>query len=263
VAPDLTRVATYERTVAASLTRVWENVLDWEHLPWLHRTTFSSVRLLRDDPDGWRAMIGIGPRGDEAEVDVRLDRERRRYLTTTVGGVGAGTEILTRLTLLDTGTRVEVEFAVPGVAPEHAPHVGAAYVRTYERLWNEDEDMMVQRQTILDRRRGAAAEPMALGPIDLLRDRLPLVVGDFRVVDVGGTLVAHAITCPHRGGPLGETAIDDGCVVCPWHGYRFDVRSGTGSAARLRLPRAHVTVDAMTGEAYLSTAREPAGAPGR
>jgi hypothetical protein len=28
-------VATYERTVRASLDRVRENVLDWEHLPWL------------------------------------------------------------------------------------------------------------------------------------------------------------------------------------------------------------------------------------
>jgi hypothetical protein len=42
----LTPVATYERTVRASLDHVRENVLDWEHLPWLHPETFSHVRLL-------------------------------------------------------------------------------------------------------------------------------------------------------------------------------------------------------------------------
>jgi pyruvate oxidase len=24
--------------------------------------------------------------------------------------------------------------------------------------------------------------------------------------------------CPHGGGPLGEGHIDDGCLICPWHG---------------------------------------------
>jgi nitrite reductase (NADH) small subunit len=33
-------------------------------------------------------------------------------------------------------------------------------------------------------------------------------------------------TCPHEGGPLGEGSIENGCVVCPWHGYAFDLRTG-------------------------------------
>lgn len=32
--------------------------------------------------------------------------------------------------------------------------------------------------------------------------------------------------CPHNGGPLVEGVVRDGCVVCPWHWYRFDLRSG-------------------------------------
>ena len=27
-------------------------------------------------------------------------------------------------------------------------------------------------------------------------------------------------------GPLEEAAVEDGCVRCPWHGYRFDLRTG-------------------------------------
>ena len=37
---------------------------------------------------------------------------------------------------------------------------------------------------------------------------------------------ALEIRCPHRGGSLGEGAID-GCVVtCPWHQWKFDIKSG-------------------------------------
>jgi nitrite reductase (NADH) small subunit len=32
--------------------------------------------------------------------------------------------------------------------------------------------------------------------------------------------------CPHEGGPLGEGIVEDGKVVCPWHGYPFDVHTG-------------------------------------
>lgn len=32
--------------------------------------------------------------------------------------------------------------------------------------------------------------------------------------------------CPHAGGPLHEGTVVRGCVVCPWHGYRFDLASG-------------------------------------
>ena len=33
---ELVIAAVYKREVAASLERVWENVYDWEHLPFLH-----------------------------------------------------------------------------------------------------------------------------------------------------------------------------------------------------------------------------------
>ena len=55
----LTRVATYDRTVRASLDRVRENVLDWEHLPWLHPETFSLVRLLDRRRDGFRVESAL------------------------------------------------------------------------------------------------------------------------------------------------------------------------------------------------------------
>jgi len=44
--------------------------------------------------------------------------------------------------------------------------------------------------------------------------------------NVNGTLYAVDNTCPHAGGPLGEGKMREGIVECPWHGWKFDVRTG-------------------------------------
>jgi nitrite reductase (NADH) small subunit len=33
-------------------------------------------------------------------------------------------------------------------------------------------------------------------------------------------------TCPHLGAPLGQGTLVDGLLVCPWHYWSFDARSG-------------------------------------
>lgn len=59
----------------------------------------------------------------------------------------------------------------------------------------------------------------------------------------GSDVCAVASVCTHRGAPLGER-IEDGCVVCPWHGSRFDVRDGSvaGGPATFPLPRYDVRI---------------------
>jgi nitrite reductase/ring-hydroxylating ferredoxin subunit len=44
--------------------------------------------------------------------------------------------------------------------------------------------------------------------------------------NVGGTFFALDNTCTHVGGPLGEGALEGAAVTCPWHGAKFDVRTG-------------------------------------
>jgi nitrite reductase (NADH) small subunit len=51
------------------------------------------------------------------------------------------------------------------------------------------------------------------------------------VANVGGDICVLDGTCPHEGGPLGEGSIEDGRVVCPWHGYAFDVHTGEAQDA--------------------------------
>jgi nitrite reductase/ring-hydroxylating ferredoxin subunit/uncharacterized membrane protein len=50
------------------------------------------------------------------------------------------------------------------------------------------------------------------------------------VVGVSGKLHAMGATCSHYGGPMEEGTVDEGCLVCPWHGSRF--RLSDGSVAR-------------------------------
>jgi nitrite reductase/ring-hydroxylating ferredoxin subunit len=80
-------------------------------------------------------------------------------------------------------------------------------------------------------------------------------------VDVGGVSVlvsrsgrkvyAVANRCTHRGAPLDDGEIADGCVTCPWHGSRFDLADGSvlrGPATRpqpaleARVAKGHVQV---------------------
>jgi nitrite reductase [NAD(P)H] small subunit len=39
-------------------------------------------------------------------------------------------------------------------------------------------------------------------------------------------LHAVAADCPHADGPLQDGLVADGCVTCPLHGRRFDLRTG-------------------------------------
>jgi len=46
------------------------------------------------------------------------------------------------------------------------------------------------------------------------------------VANVDGAVAVIDSVCPHEGGPLGEGIIEGSRVVCTWHAYAFDVRSG-------------------------------------
>ncbi len=53
---------------------------------------------------------------------------------------------------------------------------------------------------------------------------------------LNGDLSALDNWCPHRRGPLGQGWIDGGAVVCPWHSWAFDLKSGRAEPP----DRAHV-----------------------
>jgi 3-phenylpropionate/trans-cinnamate dioxygenase ferredoxin component len=49
---------------------------------------------------------------------------------------------------------------------------------------------------------------------------------DIALFNVAGTFFAIDNGCTHEEGPLAEGEIEGHEVTCPWHGARFDVRTG-------------------------------------
>jgi nitrite reductase/ring-hydroxylating ferredoxin subunit len=222
-------------------------VFDWEHLPALHEQDFHRVELLDSGRWGWRVRLVNQP-GDASRAQVlemRSDKRARQYIVSTLEGPGKGTKISTALAPRSAHrTKVNVEFFVPDSVSNSAA-VGARYVEVYTRLWDQDEAMMMRREQVLSarrRRRRPVPKRKIVGALADVRASLPLLVPfgseTFRIVELDGELVAHAVICPHWLGPLDETAIIDGCIRCPWHGYRFDVRTGANRDGHgMSLPR--------------------------
>ncbi|MEO7142976.1 MAG: Rieske (2Fe-2S) protein [Bryobacteraceae bacterium] len=48
----------------------------------------------------------------------------------------------------------------------------------------------------------------------------------YAVCNLGGEIHALGGICPHAGGPLGQGMVHDNMLVCPWHSYEYDIRSG-------------------------------------
>jgi nitrite reductase/ring-hydroxylating ferredoxin subunit len=46
------------------------------------------------------------------------------------------------------------------------------------------------------------------------------------VANVNGSISAMDNVCLHQGGPLGLGVIEGGKLVCPWHGWQYDPKTG-------------------------------------
>ena len=59
-------------------------------------------------------------------------------------------------------------------------------------------------------------------------EAVELVAGD-RIValyNVDGQFYALDGVCPHQGGPLGKGTLTGCIVICPWHGWQYNVQDG-------------------------------------
>lgn len=46
------------------------------------------------------------------------------------------------------------------------------------------------------------------------------------IFNLDGCVYALDNTCPHAGGPLGEGSVEGELVECPWHGWKFNIKTG-------------------------------------
>lgn len=73
----------------------------------------------------------------------------------------------------------------------------------------------------------------------------------FRLRD--GSLRAIDAVCPHKGGPLADGLADDRVVVCPLHGYTFDMCTGSETGGNGLSVRSY-QVSAVDGTICIRTA---------
>jgi len=81
---------------------------------------------------------------------------------------------------------------------------------------------------------------------------MEVMVGDqpYAVCHTAGAIRALSGICLHRGGPLGQGQIHDGCVVCPYHLWEFDCVTGEYDYdSTKRVPTFEVKVE--DGEIYI------------
>lgn len=68
---------------------------------------------------------------------------------------------------------------------------------------------------------------LEVGPLDKLPPGSVKGVGPYAVGNAGGKYFAVTRSCRHLLGDLAKGSIDgNGCLVCPLHGARYDVKTG-------------------------------------
>lgn len=66
-----------------------------------------------------------------------------------------------------------------------------------------------------------------VGPVTELTPGEIRGTGPYAVGNAGGDLFAVTRRCRHLRADLADGSIDDdGCLVCPWHGAKYDVTTG-------------------------------------
>jgi nitrite reductase/ring-hydroxylating ferredoxin subunit len=68
---------------------------------------------------------------------------------------------------------------------------------------------------------------------------------------VDGIVCALENTCSHAGGPLNEGSVEDGHVVCPWHGSRFRLRDGAVLGGPATFPQPHFEARKLDGRVQI------------
>ncbi len=75
-------------------------------------------------------------------------------------------------------------------------------------------------------------ETIFVAPVDEIKSGQPKVIEvngeEVAVFHIDGDFFAIANECPHHGASLCEGYLREKTVICPWHGWQFDLQTGQG-----------------------------------
>ncbi len=104
------------------------------------------------------------------------------------------------------------------------------------------------------------AEPSPERPVRAMAHGLAYAVVAASSTRNGASRTPHVMEarCSHRGGPLHEGTVVDGCIECPWHGARFDLDTGEVRRGPASAPQPVYEVD-VSGDQTMIRRDEPGG----
>lgn len=252
----------YKRKLPTNMARMMENAHDWEHLPFVHASSFASIDLIDQGDWGWRAKIGL-PGGGHQLLDLIVDTPKNYWVSTVYAGPGEGVQIHTQATTLsEDEIEVDVRFYLPEPPADAALNETIlSYLRDqYRQLYDEDIGLMSGRQSALnDRvrwRRGADTDTLVMvGDLDALDRSATTVVetetGRYCVRYWQDTWIVHSAVCPHLLGPLDESQINEkGEIQCPWHGYTFHAATGENTDGLCKALKPAPRLEQIDGRLY-------------
>lgn len=249
----------YERALDISMPRMMENALDWEHLPSLHSSSFSDARALAAGNWGWLAQLELPPQGSGQSqvVSLRLNAAEHYWASSVLRGLGEGVQIHTLAEPLgESRIRVLVDFYFPAAPKDEQERQALLdyFCQQYSTLYDEDFDMMAGRELALGQRRqqqqaliAADTEQRSVELLNVSQLSLPYkfeLAGQPMVLRrcADGEWVVHSALCPHLLGPLDGDCQEGDTLLCPWHGYRFDLRTGQNTDQATQRLRPAATV---------------------
>lgn len=115
-------------------------------------------------------------------------------------------------------------------------------------------------------RAGAGNTPVVIGTVPLVAE------GETARVDVAGTVVAITRSkdqlcafqefCTHRCGPLSEGKVENGQVICPWHGSRFSTATGKVAQGPAKVDLRTFPIEEREGKVWLQAEARSSASPG-
>ncbi len=247
--PTMAISVTYRVRIPYPFERVLSQYFDLEHLETVHPTTLGAARVLELDgrrivfEQRWPAWLGLRLRTVAEQVWLPPDRIRIRFRRGLLRGVGVDTHLMDR----GDETVIEETYRLP-LVPGWSwlrPLVSRVVDRAASHIWEEDLAVElchggwpgVPGQEPPAAASSPVSAPAASGGRWIrVADRSDLDAGQARTVVAGGREIAvwqhggrlHALDnrCSHTGGPLALGRVEQGQVVCPWHGARFALADG-------------------------------------
>jgi nitrite reductase/ring-hydroxylating ferredoxin subunit len=86
-------------------------------------------------------------------------------------------------------------------------------------------------------------EPSSMKPVDVAGEKVC-------IINIEGNYYAIGNVCTHVGGPLDEGTLEGYEVECPWHGSKFDVRTGEPTKPPARQAVSKYEVKILSSESF-------------